>query len=270
MVNPTIHFIGGLPRSGSTLLCNLLAQNPRFYSTSTSGIINIMIQVRNAWDDVDSFRATPNTRGKELVLKSILTGYYSECPRPVAFDKSRGWLSYVEMLEHILERRVKVLVPVRDLRAVVASFERIYRENAAINPLPQERHNPIQWQTMQGRITMFTNDSGPIGSAYNRIKDAMHRGLLDRMHFIKYESLVDDPVGTMNAVYDFLEEDRFIHDFNNIDQVTHEDDTGFGFPAGSLHTIRSKLGPPTTKWEDILTPEIANSVAPSNALWDNL
>lgn len=33
------YFISGLPRSGSTLLANILAQNPRFHATATSGIL---------------------------------------------------------------------------------------------------------------------------------------------------------------------------------------------------------------------------------------
>ena len=41
-VSTSTHFISGLPRSGSTLLANLLAQNPRFHSTATSGILNGM------------------------------------------------------------------------------------------------------------------------------------------------------------------------------------------------------------------------------------
>jgi len=33
-----VHFISGLPRSGSTLLCALLRQNPRFSSAVTSPV----------------------------------------------------------------------------------------------------------------------------------------------------------------------------------------------------------------------------------------
>ena len=43
----TFHFISGLPRSGSSLLANVLAQNPRFCVSPTSGILDIMFMVRN-------------------------------------------------------------------------------------------------------------------------------------------------------------------------------------------------------------------------------
>jgi len=37
----TVHFVSGLPRSCSTLLCNLLAQNPRVHATPTSPLHEI-------------------------------------------------------------------------------------------------------------------------------------------------------------------------------------------------------------------------------------
>jgi sulfotransferase len=36
-----IHFINGMPRSGSTLLCNILAQNPKFHVTPTSYVAEV-------------------------------------------------------------------------------------------------------------------------------------------------------------------------------------------------------------------------------------
>jgi sulfotransferase len=85
------HFISGLPRSGSTLLANLLAQNPRFHSTATSGILEILFLVRNGWDKVLEFRAAvdraANEAEKVRVLRGILQAYHGERGRPVVFDK---------------------------------------------------------------------------------------------------------------------------------------------------------------------------------------
>src|SRR4051794_4991565 len=50
-------FISGLPRSGSTLLANLLAQNPRFHASATSGILDVVFGVRNHWDQLPQFQA---------------------------------------------------------------------------------------------------------------------------------------------------------------------------------------------------------------------
>jgi sulfotransferase len=58
----TYHFISGLPRSGSTLLANVLAQNPRFETTATSSILGIISNIREQWDPM--FAATPNEQGR--------------------------------------------------------------------------------------------------------------------------------------------------------------------------------------------------------------
>jgi sulfotransferase len=117
------HFIAGLPRSGSTLLASILAQNPRFHASGTSGIMDVMFNVRNVWDNLIEFKATPNEEGKKRVLGGILESYYSDIDKPIVFDKCRGWLQYVEMAEYAMGEKAKILVPVRDMRDVVASFK---------------------------------------------------------------------------------------------------------------------------------------------------
>ena len=41
-----IFFQSSLPRSGSTLLQNILAQNPDFYATPTSGVLELLYAAR--------------------------------------------------------------------------------------------------------------------------------------------------------------------------------------------------------------------------------
>lgn len=237
----TIHMIAGLPRSGSTLLCNILNQNPRFHATSTSGILEIVLAIRNQWEQVTEFRACPNKVGKNAVIKQILPSYYSTIDRPVIFDKSRGWHGYIEMAEHVLEREIKILVPVRDLVDILASFEKLFRSQSHEWQFPQEKSNHAEWQTRQGRAEIWMRNNQPVGAAYNRIRDAVDRGFSDRLCFIEFEGLTCFPKETMQHVYKFLGEKWFEHDFNNVEQVTHENDDMHGIPG--LHTIRPKVEP---------------------------
>jgi sulfotransferase len=233
--------IAGLPRSGSTLLCNILNQNPRFHATSTSGILEIVLAIRNQWENVGEFQASPNKEGKNAVLKGILPSYYSTIDRPVVFDKSRGWCAYIEMAEHILEQEIKILVPVRDIVDILASFEKLYRSLTHEWQFPQEKTNFAEWQTVEGRANIFMRDNQPVGSAYNRIRDALSRGFEDRLHFVEFESLTNMPDLEMQSIYKFLGEEPFEHDFNNVEQVTQENDDIHGIPG--LHVIRPKVEP---------------------------
>src|SRR4051812_24056449 len=126
-MSKSIHFISGLPRSGSSLLANLLAQNPKFHVSPTSGVLDVLFLVRNSWDKLIEFQANPANEQKLLVLHGILESFYSNVEKPVVFDRSRSWVAHLEMAEAILNHQAKVLVPVRDVRDIIASFEKLYR-----------------------------------------------------------------------------------------------------------------------------------------------
>jgi len=168
----TFHFISGLPRSGSTLLANVSAQNPRFHTTQTSGIAEIMFLVRNNWDKMVEWRAHPDEEGKIRVLRGILESYYANVEKPVIFDKSRVWVSLLEMAETVLGYKPKVVVPVRDIRDVLASMEKIWRKTAGTAQTAHEQAHYLQFQSVEGRLNAWMNDL-PVGVAYNRVKDAV-------------------------------------------------------------------------------------------------
>lgn len=253
-MNKDVYFISGLPRSGSTLLCNILNQNPRFHATSTSGILEIILAIRNQWENVAELRASPNKAGKSVVINSILHNYVSIIDRPVYFDKSRAWIAYIELAEAILGRKVKILVPVRKVTDIVSSFENLYRKNAADWQFPQEKTHFFEWQTVEGRADIWMRNDQPVGIAYNRIRDAIARGYEDRLLFIEFNALTSDPTTAMKSVYDFLEEDHYVHDFNHVEQVTQENDDIHGIPG--LHIIRNKVQP-VTAYEDSLIGKAA-------------
>jgi sulfotransferase len=252
-MHKTFHFISGLPRSGSTLLANILAQNPRFCTSGTSGVLEVLFGVRNNWDAVVEFKAmaeSASEAAKLRVLRAVLEAYYADDPRPVVFDKSRSWLAYLEMAEAILGRQAKVLVPIRDLRDVLASFEKLWRATAATRQTTQEAAHYFEFQTLAGRLEVWARGDQPVGLAYNRIKDAITRGYRDRLHFVRFEELTRQPRQTLQQVYAFLSEEWFEHDFEHVEQVTWEDDRVHGFPG--LHQIRSKVEPLPPQWPAVL------------------
>ena len=253
MTDKTIYFVAGLPRSGSTLLTNLLAQNPRMHATPTSGIIAMLVAVRNGWDQNEAFRAMDRGQSeatKARVLRAMLQAYFDDVEAPVCIDKNRFWCEFLEMAAALVggRDRVKVLVTVRDLRDVIASFERLYRNTSALGQLPQEQALELKFKTALGRVGIFIDDAQPVGRAYNAIRDAVTRGWLDCMHFVEYDALTGDPQSTLNGVYDFLGEEAWQHDFNNVQQVTIEDDFVYGFK--DLHTIRPVVKPQAARWPD--------------------
>src|SRR5687768_14661463 len=99
-----------MPRAGSTILGNLLAQNPRFHVTPTSGLIEALLTLRTSFDQIADFKAAPNAAGKMAAIRGALFGFFDPLDRPVVFDRNRAWLSELEMAEVLLERKAKVIV----------------------------------------------------------------------------------------------------------------------------------------------------------------
>jgi len=249
-----LHCISGLPRAGSTLLCNVLAQNPRFYATQTSGLLDVLFGVRNQWDNLIEMRAMDSQLSEQrklAVLRGIAQSFYGDVDRPVIFDKSRGWLAHMELLVTLFPD-ARVLVPVRDMRDVLASFEKLYRKTSATRQLVAEGANYLAFQTVEQRLEYWTRYDQPVGLAYNRIKDALQRGWRDRLIFVDYDAFTRNPAGVMRNVYAFLEEPWFQHDFARVEQVTWEDDAVHGFAAGALHGIRSEIKPQPPQWPSVL------------------
>ncbi len=241
MPTKAIHFISGLPRSGSTLLCNILAQNPEFHTTPTSACHDIMFVVRNFWNSKECIehqasKELADDKNLKRVLSAVLQSYH-DTDSPVVLDKGRGWLSLIEMAEFALGRKAKVIVPVRNLSAICASFEKLHRKAAHKN---QDKGDYFKSQTVIGRTDQLLSDSGVVGLAYNRLLDALQRGLGDRMHFVEFEELTKNPIDTLDGIYRFLELPKFKHNFLNIEQVTHEDDSVHRL---DLHTIRRSVAP---------------------------
>ena len=73
-----IHFIGGLPRSGSTLLTNILLQNPKFQTTATSSLLEFLLQVRDNWNKLEGHSTYPDGQDKWNVIRAILQSYHMD------------------------------------------------------------------------------------------------------------------------------------------------------------------------------------------------
>src|SRR5689334_19682041 len=103
----TVHFIAGMPFSGTTLLSSILQQNPRFETTQPGGILDAVYILTKAWPQIPEFTSAPNEPGKLAVMRSILQGYYADSTRPVLFDRSRSWLAHLETAELLIGKKAK-------------------------------------------------------------------------------------------------------------------------------------------------------------------
>jgi len=83
-------------------------------------------------------------------------------------------------------------------------------------------------------------------------------GVGQKVHFIKYENLCIDPAGEMNRLYEFLGLDAYAHDFDNVEQITKEDDSVYGVYGD--HNIRSKVTPLVSSAQELLGLPLCNHI----------
>lgn len=251
-----IYFISGLPRSGSTLLSNLIAQHPEVHTTPTSACHEALFVLRNNWSEWIEHKAAKDLadeKNLQRVLNATLQAYH-DTDKPVVVDKGRGWLSLIELAEFASGRKAKILVPVRSISQIVASMEKLHRKAAHKRG---DQGDYFDAQTTEGRSQKLLAKDGVIGIAYNRLRDAYQRGLGDRLLLVEYETLTSEPKETMDAVWDFLGMKAPDHNFDDVKQVTTEDDSVHGL---DLHTIRPKVEPVADDSATILGEALVKSM----------
>lgn len=244
------NYIAGLPRSGSTILTNVILQNPKFNTTTTSSLLDLLLQIRDNWNNLEGHKHYPEGQDKWRVIQSVLNNYHNT-DKNIIFDKNRGWTSHIEFIEKVTGLKAKVICPVRNLEDICTSFEKLFRENRKDGEIHNEFTNP-KMKNIDGRIDVWTSDEGIIGKPYVSLIDAIQRGLSNRMLIFPYEEWTHDPKFWFKQLYDFIGEKYYEHDFNNINQVIRENDAGYGW-GDNLHEIKTgKLIPAFTEAEKII------------------
>lgn len=248
----TIHFVAGLPRSGSTLITNILKQNPKVHGESVSSLSSIFGSVNASWSSMETNQEYNNTDAKVGVLKSVLQGYYSHIDKPIIVDKDRGWIPLLPQVEAILNRKVKIVVCVRNPAEILTSFEKLRKEN----PMFFTKADSIlrEGSNIASRAYFYAGPEGPMGLSHRNIKDAITMGYLDRFLFIDYNRFCNSPKSQTKRIYEFLELPKFEHDFEKIVQTEVYNDIAVGLP--NLHKIKPTLDRTTVNCVEYLGLDI--------------
>lgn len=244
-------FMAGFPRAGSTLLANILAQNPKLFPTPTSGLVGSVLAIRDNWRANDIYKSN----GEEFIypkirtmIKNMIIGYYEEqvLNGQIPIDKNRSWAGDLDFLDEIFGCKVKLIYPIRHIGDCVISMEKMNRKSTLNNH--GDNGNFINEQTTVGRAENFLKDDGVFGQPIINLREMMYRGYRDRIVFVPYNDMLTYPTETFNRIYDELGLPRYEHDFENIKQVLFEQDMHHGFAPHTLHSIREgKLETPRTR-----------------------
>ncbi|RFB77947.1 sulfotransferase family protein [Methylovirgula sp. 4M-Z18] len=232
-----LHFISGLPRSGSTLLSAILRQNPKFHATMSSPVGSLFQRLHHGMAAPGGFAVMMDDAQREDILRGIFDIYYKAThPTKLVFDTNRLWCSQMPLVAHLFPQS-KVIVCVRELAWIMDSFERIQAKSPLII---SKMFKPRDAATIYTRVNALGNPHGTVGYAWNATQEALFGDFADRLIVIDYEALTRDPKRAMTFLYEKLGLPEFEHDFDNVEfEANEEFDKEIGVPG--LHRVAKKV-----------------------------
>jgi sulfotransferase len=256
-----IHFISGLPRSGSTLLAGILKQNPRFSAEMSSPVGAMFSALQRSMSGRNEGAVFINDDQKREVLRGLFNSFYHAIhPKQLVFDTNRVWCAKLPTLVQLYPE-AKVICCVRQLGWIIDSIERLIRSNAFdVSGIFGFEPN----LTVYTRAARVASSDGLVGFALDALREAYFGEEADRLILIDYEALTRQPKDAIAEIYKFIGEAPFAHDFDNVEYSANEFDIRLGTP--NLHTVKRKVE--WTERRSILPPELFARFG-NDAFWTN-
>ncbi len=244
-----IHFISGLPRSGSTLLSAILRQNPRFHAAMTSPVGAMYMALESAMSRRNETAVFFNDTQRRDVLRGLFTNYYNALQaEKLVFDTNRIWCAKLPALTKLFPN-ARVVCCVRNIAWIMDSIERLVRKNAF------ELSGMFGFEpgsTVYTRLNRIATSEGMVGFALDALKEGFFGEHGSRLVLVEYEALARAPRSTMEHLYTALGEPHYLHNFENVEYEADEFDLALGAPG--LHAIRRKVD--WIERQSVLPPEL--------------
>lgn len=219
----SFNVICGLPRAGSTLLCNILNQNPTIWASSTSVVPHVMTAMVNQYSNSPEVKSLliNNRYNTELrittSIKGMIEGWYTYQPNQIIFDKARVWNNYSLLLKNLYPSSL-ILCMVRDPRNVFASIEKQHKKNPMFDIALEPAH-----KTVYARADEMLSPNGLIGNCILGVEDLLTR-LPSNLLIIRYEELSEDPENVVLNIYHRLNIMPYKHNYSNIENTSEDVD----------------------------------------------
>jgi sulfotransferase len=202
-------FVGvtGLPRAGSTLLCQLLAQHPEIQCEGhSSPLCNTLLGIRRMVSDDQFFLSQLDNAFESSyahlgsAMQGFLRGWNQDCSQKVVVDKNRAWLHAVELLLHI-EPEAKLVVCLRELGQIYGSIEAQHQRTILVDFIDH-----LADFDRFGRADMLFAKDKAIGApliSLHAVPD-LPKKVQERLYFVRFEDLIEQPVVCMSHLYNWL------------------------------------------------------------------
>jgi sulfotransferase len=247
--------MGGLPRSGSTLLTAILNQHPDIYASPQSNLLNMSYVLEKEIYDSESWLSGLQHEDYENTLNNLGNLFYSNVKKPIIIDKNRAWgTPGNNFIAKRLSDNPKTIIVLRPILEVLSSFVRLAEKNPNnfIDRVIKNEDFYVKYyrDTNDVRCDYLMRANGEIDQALLAIATLVKNP--ESCHIVWYEDLINDSQKCLSNMYQFLEVEDFKHNFKNIKQLDkHNDETLFGIK--DLHKIASTIKASKSKPDLVLS-----------------
>lgn len=239
-----IHFISGLPRSGSTLLAALLRQHPDLSVVAHSPVLGMINGVMPIMGNSE-FSSRFTRFSRRSTIRGLIEGYHaSRGGGQIAIDGNRMWTSMLPLIDELYPD-AKVIACVRPLGDIANSFEKFIAAHPFNDPSFR------MGATVHKRVEKWMERGGIMGSPLSALTDALAGKFKDRILLVKYENLCATPQMVIDTIMDFLKIGRISLE---LDCFSHTDDLlDFYLDAPGLHTVNAPVRLPD---REVIIPRV--------------
>lgn len=208
MPDPRLLYVTGLPRAGSTLLCQLLSLHPSIDSPGhSSPLCPILIQLRHQWSDNDFLLAQLDVDFEQAyqrllnAWRGFVAGWFAGTARPWVVDKNRGWLAQIETVQ-AFDPNFRMLVCVRELGQILGSIE-AQHERTRLLDFPDH----LAHLSRYARADKLLAADGVVGAPLKAIESLQDvpESLQQRIYYVVFEHLIAEPVAVMQDIHRWLD-----------------------------------------------------------------
>lgn len=206
-LNKRLIYVTGLPRAGSTLLCQLLGAHRDIYSPGhSSPLCQALMGLRHQLSDNEFLLAQLDIdldgvhRRLLASFRGFVDGWFRETGRPWVVDKNRGWLQQFHTAL-ALDPQCKMLVCVRELGQILGSVEERHRKTILLD-FPDH----LASLSPYARADKLMAPDGVVGGPLKAL-EAIQDNPEDeqqRLFYVVFEHLVADPAEVMAGVCQWL------------------------------------------------------------------
>ncbi len=253
--NKTFYFMGGLPRSGSTVLTAILNQHPEIYASPQSGLLGIYYNLQNEIYNSQSWQSGLMHESYQTTIDSLGNLFYSGIKKPVIIDKNRSWgTPGNHNIATTLNGTPKTILVLRPILEVLSSFIRLAEKNPDNfldkEIISQDFFGKYYRSKNETRCDYLMRNQGEIDHALLAIATLVNKPEI--CHLVWYDDLIADPQACLSGIYQFLDIYDFKHNFSKIKQLDKHDDAKI-FGVKDLHKIETSIKASKTKPELVLS-----------------